>query len=276
MFEQILTGRVHHMEPREAFLALLSLFFHAAGIASLLAASWLSLTPIPLPKLREELVQPIFFPGAGAPAPKLGGGAAAASSSPKAEPNRQERQETPKDLVQPAAQAPEKPAASTHAPGEEANATLAAPAGPGVPEGSPDGEVGGVPGGNCVGEGCDPAGPVGNGSGAEGPPGADSEIHLPGVQQVTEPVIIASTKVLPIYPALAKHAGVEGRVILQAVVTSAGRVENVLVLKETPPRVGFGDAATEAVSRWRYQPATLRGVPVTVQLTITVDFTLSR
>src|SRR5881396_3724576 len=74
MFEQILTGRGHRMEPREAFFALLSLFFHATGIASLLAASWLSLAPIPLPKLHPELVAPVVFPRAGAPAPRLGGG----------------------------------------------------------------------------------------------------------------------------------------------------------------------------------------------------------
>jgi protein TonB len=115
---------------------------------------------------------------------------------------------------------------------------------------------------------------VGNTSGSSG---SDSdEIHVPGLHQVTEPSIIASSKVLPKYPEVARHAGVEGRVLLQAVIGADGKVGSVLVLKESPSRVGFGEAAAEAVSRWRYHPGTLHGEPVAVQMTITVEFTLAR
>jgi len=277
MFEQALTTRIQRMEPREVILALLSAFFHAAGIAALLAASWLSITPIPLPKLHTELVQPVFFPHGGPAAPKLGGGnSPAAVAAPTRKQPDQQAQKPEASLVQPV---PE-PAAVENSPADtpvtsEAD-LLAGPPGPGTPDGSPEGQIDGVPGGGCVGENCDPDGPLGNGPGGSGDGFDPSGIQVPGVHQVTEPSIIQSSKVLPRYPEIARHAGVEGRVLLQAVIGVDGRVGSVVVLKESPSRVGFGEAAMEAVSRWRYHPGTLRGTPVAVYLTITVDFTLAR
>jgi TonB family protein len=67
-----------------------------------------------------------------------------------------------------------------------------------------------------------------------------------------------------------------GRVILHAVISPEGSVGSVRILSENPPQVGFGPAAVEAVSHWRYRPATQMGRPVAVQFTITVEFTLSR
>ncbi|MCI0657802.1 MAG: TonB family protein [Acidobacteria bacterium] len=276
MFEQTLTTRIHRMEPREAILALLSVFFHAAGIAALLAASWLTLTPIPFPKLHPELVQPVFFPRAGPAAPKLGGGySSAVAADHKPEPATQETQKTDDRLAQPIPQ-PAVEEVPPDSPTVSESESLAGPAGPGTPDGSSDGEADGVPSGKCFGENCDPDGPVGNTSGSSGPGLDADEIHIPGVHQVTEPSIILSSKVLPKYPEMARHARVEGRVLLQAVIGADGSVGSVVVLKEDPSRVGFGEAAAQAVSRWRYRPGTLRGEPVAVQLTITVDFTLAR
>jgi protein TonB len=102
------------------------------------------------------------------------------------------------------------------------------------------------------------------------------EVLLPGIGDVTEPVIDESSRVLPRYPEVARRAGVEGQVILQAVIRADGSVGSLLVLRETPSRIGFGSAALEAVSKWRYRPGTQRGRAVTVQVTITVQFTLSR
>ena len=276
MFEQTLTTRVHRMEPREAILALLSVFFHAAGITALLAASWLTLTPIPLPKLHPDLVQPVFFPRAGPAAPKQGGGASpAVVTERKPEPATQVVQKSDDRLAQPTLE-PAVEEVPPDSPTVSEAQTLPGPEGPGTPDGSPDGDINGVIGGKCVGENCDPDGPVGNTSGTPGIGFDSNEIHIAGLHQVTDPSIIASSKVLPKYPEVARHAGVEGRVLLQAVIGADGKVGSVLVLKEFPSRVGFGEAAAEAVSRWRYHPGTRRGEPVAVQMTITVEFTLAR
>jgi len=41
-------------------------------------------------------------------------------------------------------------------------------------------------------------------------------------------------------------------------------------------RLGFDLAAIEAVKQWRYEPARLGAVPVSVQLSVMVEFVISR
>ncbi len=80
-------------------------------------------------------------------------------------------------------------------------------------------------------------------------------------------------RVDPSYPRLAVLAGVQGSVILAAVISRDGRVENLRVLSGHPMLV---EAALQAVQQWRYRPYYLNGEPVEVETQITVNFTLSR
>jgi TonB family protein len=81
------------------------------------------------------------------------------------------------------------------------------------------------------------------------------------------------TKVQPIYPARAKAAGVQGSVLLHAVVSKEGKPLSLQVLNsQIDP--DLARAAVEAVSQWRYQPTLLNGEPVEIDTTITVNFTL--
>jgi protein TonB len=64
---------------------------------------------------------------------------------------------------------------------------------------------------------------------------------------------------------------VQGVVILEAVINDRGAIERVRVLKSVPLLDG---AAIAAVKDWRYTPTLLNGVPVSVLMTITVNFTL--
>jgi len=276
MFEQTLTTRIHRVQPREAVFASISVFFHAAGIALLLTASWLTLSPVPLPKLHTDLVQPVFFGAGGPTAPKLGGGAAAVAK-PAAREDARAAAPKPEELAQPQPAVP----SEAEAPASDATArpetdSSSAPAGPGVPDGSIDGALDGKRGGVCVGDDCNPEGVIGEGPGnKDALPGA-TELYNPWTAQLTEPVLIQSSRVLPVYPEIARHAGVKGSVILQAVIGPEGKVGSIVVLRESPERVGFGEAAIRAVSQWRYRPGLLAGNPVSVQMTITVEFTLSR
>jgi periplasmic protein TonB len=79
--------------------------------------------------------------------------------------------------------------------------------------------------------------------------------------------------VTPIYPDIARHAGVQGAVILEAILDATGRVESVRVIGSQPL---LDDAAVRAVRQWRYTPTELNGVPVPVLMTITVRFSLER
>ncbi len=79
--------------------------------------------------------------------------------------------------------------------------------------------------------------------------------------------------VAPIYPAIARSAAVEGTVVIEAVISTSGTVENVRIIRSV--RL-LDQAAVDAVSAWRYTPTRLNGVPVPVLITITIRFTLQR
>jgi protein TonB len=78
--------------------------------------------------------------------------------------------------------------------------------------------------------------------------------------------------VSPVYPAQALAARVQGVVILECTISTAGEVVDVRTLRGDPLLV---DAAVAAVKQWQYEPSLLNGVAVPVIMTVTVNFKLS-
>ena len=76
----------------------------------------------------------------------------------------------------------------------------------------------------------------------------------------------------PQYTEIARKARIQGVVIVQAIVTKTGDVQDVKVLKGLP--MGLDTAAADAVKIWKFKPATLHGKPVDVYYNLTVNFTL--
>jgi TonB family protein len=76
----------------------------------------------------------------------------------------------------------------------------------------------------------------------------------------------------PVYPSAAKQAKVQGSVILKAVISKEGTIEDLQVISGDPLLSG---AAIDAVKQWRYRPYILNGDPVEVDTQIIVNFTLS-
>jgi protein TonB len=79
------------------------------------------------------------------------------------------------------------------------------------------------------------------------------------------------SSVPPVYPQMARTQRIGGNVTIDALIDVAGRVTATRVL--SGPSL-LHDAATTAVKQWKYQPATLNGVPTATHLTITVQFKL--
>jgi protein TonB len=77
----------------------------------------------------------------------------------------------------------------------------------------------------------------------------------------------------PIYPPLAKQAGIQGVVKLQATIAKDGTVANLEVISGHPLLV---QAALDAVKQWVYQTTLLNGNPVEVVTQIDVNFTLTQ
>jgi TonB family protein len=80
-------------------------------------------------------------------------------------------------------------------------------------------------------------------------------------------------KVPPVYPAAAKAAGVEGAVILHAIIGTEGSPLSLRIVN-TQVDPELARAAVEAVGRWRYNPTLLNGDPIEVDTTVTVNFKL--
>jgi protein TonB len=76
----------------------------------------------------------------------------------------------------------------------------------------------------------------------------------------------------PVYPPIAKAAHVQGVVILHAIISKTGTIEQLTVVSGPPMLQG---AAVDAVKRWRYKPYLLSGEPTEVDTTINVNFTFS-
>jgi protein TonB len=129
----------------------------------------------------------------------------------------------------------------------------------GVPGGVPGGQAGGVLGGI-----------IGGAPGSNLPPPpkeAPKRIRVGGQVQSAKMI----RQVQPVYPQIAKSAHVQGTVMLHAVISKEGNVEELTYI--------YGPGllmrnAMDAVRQWRYQPTLLNGEPVEVDTTISVIFTL--
>lgn len=78
----------------------------------------------------------------------------------------------------------------------------------------------------------------------------------------------------PDYPEDLRTQGIEGTVLLSAVISQEGVPINLKVL-QNGGNDEFATAAIDAVQQWVYQPTRLNGMPIDVPTTIEIDFKLS-
>lgn len=126
----------------------------------------------------------------------------------------------------------------------------------------------GVPDGSGVPNGL--FGPVGDGVAPPPAPAARKE-PVPIGGHIRPPTRVRYVE--PVYPRFALQGGVQGTVILQAVIDEQGSVREVKVLRSIPL---LDDAAVRAVSQWQFTPTLLNGTPVPVVMTVTVGFALTK
>jgi protein TonB len=98
------------------------------------------------------------------------------------------------------------------------------------------------------------------------------DLRKVGDRDVSAPVLVQ--RVEPVYPESARRARMSGQVVIEAVITDRGEVASPRVLQSTAEPL-LNDEALKAVRQWRYRPATFRGKPVRVYLTVTVTFRLN-
>jgi protein TonB len=118
-----------------------------------------------------------------------------------------------------------------------------------------------------------------NRSGVFGSTGLSDVVVPPPAPQPARPLKVSHWaegnliyRVQPVYPTLAKQARVQGSVELRAIISKAGTIENLIVVRGHPM---LSAAAIQAVRQWHYRPYLLNSQPVEVETEITVNFLLS-
>ena len=227
------------LTPQRSIAWALSLAGHAAVLG---LGLWLVERGVTGPPPEPERM--VYIEPAPPPPPPLGAPANAPSAPVVSQPVEMQK---PRRLV---------------APHKLKRVTLPSPAPAALPRGEPEGSVGGVVGGVVGGEAGGTMGGVVGGHG-------DAPIL---VDQVKHPPIIIA-RVLPVYPLAARARGLEGRVLLRAVVGRDGRVEEAIAVAESAPM--FDASAIAALRQWRFEPGRDgQGKPVRVLIELPIRFQL--
>lgn len=103
-------------------------------------------------------------------------------------------------------------------------------------------------------------------------PPSEEELPKFGEYVYVEELPEAITKVPPTYPDIAREAGVDGQVVVQALVGKDGRVKDTRVVKSIPM---LDAAAIAAVKQWVFKPALSNNKPVAVWVAVPVRFSLN-
>ncbi len=74
------------------------------------------------------------------------------------------------------------------------------------------------------------------------------------------------------YPEHARPLGIEGTVLINALISEKGDVIETELIRGIKNAVGFDQAALRAVRLWKFEPASVKGIKVRVWLRVAVEF----
>lgn len=267
MFEHSLIDLETKQQPRRRrWISLpIAIALHVVGVTAFAFASYWTVGAVAEPDTNIVFVSM-------APLPELlpaGGGGGGRPKPPETKSEQQEvKPVEPSQPVQPTDETvPDKIPAPTNTATAPIDDLL--PAGdPGDgPSGDPNLPVGPGYGPGPGGPGEGPGGP-GNGSVGVVEDGGPIEITV----GVTRPEPIR--QIQPRYTENARRAGIQGAVILRAVIDEMGNVTDVRILRGLP--MGLDREAVTAVQQWKFKPAMMASKPVKVYFNLTVHFTIQR
>ncbi len=241
---------------RRRWLSLpLAVGLHLVGLTAFAFASYWTVGSVPEPSLNDVFINVALPP----PPPAGGGGHPAPPVHDRSQPAAPPQTPT---LHQPA-DLPDKPA-------DPAPPVADTPSGPATSEGpasttdKPGIGLGDGPGdGPGIGPGDGPGVEPGTGD-STGPVYLTPEMSRPRPLQ----------PILPRYTEAARRAGVQGTVVVQAIIDEQGHATNVRVLHGLP--MGLDRAAMEAIQQVTFAPAMMGGRPVKVYFNLTVNFGIQR
>jgi periplasmic protein TonB len=125
------------------------------------------------------------------------------------------------------------------------------------------------------------SGPVGEGTGTAGQV-IEQDVNVENIDEdeapppdfvpfEKEPQVIK--RVEPVYPELARKAGLEGTVWVKLWVDKEGKVKDVVILKSASEI--FNQPAIDAAKQWIFTPAMMKTGPVSVWISLSFNFKLN-
>jgi TonB family protein len=100
---------------------------------------------------------------------------------------------------------------------------------------------------------------------AEGPLALDEKAERPKLVK----------RVNPVYPPEAVEQKIQGRILVEAVTSTEGKVIKVDIIPQEPRQPLLEAAALEAVKQWEYEPFLVEGKPKEVKFTVVITFRLN-
>ncbi len=97
-------------------------------------------------------------------------------------------------------------------------------------------------------------------TGSEGPGPGSSEVSAPGPLR----------KIDPKYPPTLINEHVEGEVVLYAVIRRDGSVDSIQLVRGIDDQLDAN--AMNALSQWKFRPATKQGVPIELEAIVHIPF----
>lgn len=91
---------------------------------------------------------------------------------------------------------------------------------------------------------------------------------------ITDELPVPLNVVIPEYPPLAREAGIEGTVLIKALVDKEGRVRDAVIFKASGSSAGFEEAALEVIYKVEFKPAISNNQPVAVWVVYPIRFSL--
>jgi len=263
MFEHSLIGLAERKQSRRGWFTLpMAILLHLVALATFTFASVWDVAEVPEPS--ENIIYSEMAAPPPPPPPQRGSGK---PPTEKAVKSTEVKPPTPQQVVQPPSVPTELTPVSSQVLSDIVSDLRDGGDPDGVDEGGADGgdPLTGVP----YSTGTVPV-PY-SGAGRVEPQPVDNEPIVVG-GAVKKPEILVKTQ--PRYTEVARRAGVEGVVVLKAVIDERGHVTDLQVIKDLP--MGLDKAAMDAVRTWRFKPATLHDRPVKMYYNLTVNFQIQR
>ncbi|WP_461833979.1 energy transducer TonB [Desulfothermus sp.] len=101
--------------------------------------------------------------------------------------------------------------------------------------------------------------------------------HVKGIYSIQEldNPLMPVVRLRPLYPMRARMLGIEGWVKVQFIVDEHGNTKDIKIIQAKPKGI-FERSTIDAISKWKFKPPTVDGIPIRVIVETTIKYKLEQ